>query len=123
MKNTILYIGAIMPLLWGLSHLFPTKSIVSGFGDISQDNRHIITMEWIIEGVSLIFIGLLVALVTYIDSANSVSFYVYLISVLALLSLATVAFFTGFKIKFLPFRMCPIVLTTASIFILAGTFL
>ena len=46
--------------LWGIAHLFATRAVVKGFGEISKDNKKIITMEWIVEGVSLIFIGTLV---------------------------------------------------------------
>ena len=66
-NHILLYLGAFFTFVWGVSHLFPTKSVVAGFGQISQDNKRIITMEWIIEGVSLIFIGLLVAVVTWLD--------------------------------------------------------
>lgn len=55
------YIGAAFVAFWGISHLFPTKNVVAGFGEISEDNRHIITMEWITEGLALIFIGAPVA--------------------------------------------------------------
>ena len=64
----ILYLGAFLTFLWGVAHLFPTRSVVEGFGEISQDNRRIIAMEWIVEGVSLIFIGLIVASLTWVDS-------------------------------------------------------
>jgi hypothetical protein len=39
------YLGAVLTGLWGVAHLFPTKAVVEGFGDISVDNRRIITME------------------------------------------------------------------------------
>lgn len=120
MADITLYIAAAIPILWGISHLIPTRNVVSGFGDISVDNRHIITMEWIIEGVSLIFIGLLVALVTYIEPLSNLSFYVYCISALALIVLAIVSLFTGYKINFLPFKMCPIVLSLSSVLIVVG---
>ena len=61
MTNQILvYIGAGFVGFWGIAHLFPTKNVVADFGDISEDNRNIITMEWIVEGMALIFIGALV---------------------------------------------------------------
>jgi hypothetical protein len=63
-NQVLLYLGSVLPLGWGIAHLFPTKSVVKGFGDISTDNRRIITMEWIIEGASLIFIGVVVSSVT-----------------------------------------------------------
>ncbi len=64
MSLVILYLGAILPLIWGIAHLIPTRNVVAGFGDISEDNHNIITMEWIVEGVSLVFIGTLVGVVT-----------------------------------------------------------
>ena len=78
MVNQIfLYLGSIFILIWGIAQLFPTKSIVKGFGDISIDNKRIITMEWIIEGVSLIFMGILVSSVTYIDYTSVVYKAIY----------------------------------------------
>ena len=116
----MLYLGAAFTALWGIAHLFPTRNVVKGFGEISSDNRRIITMEWIVEGVSLIFIGVLVAMVTIIDPTNSVSTAVYLLSALGLLVLAMVSLFTGFKIKFLPFRLCPVIFTVSAILIVIG---
>ena len=46
-NQILLYIGAALPFLWGISHLFPTASVVKGFGNISADNKNIITMEYI----------------------------------------------------------------------------
>jgi len=117
----LLYIGAALTLLWGIAHVFPTKSVVRGFGDISVDNRHIITMEWLIEGVALIFIGLLVVTVTLIDHVNPVSKAVDLLSVAALLALAVISLFTGFRVRFLPFRLCPFIFTVSAALILAGS--
>jgi hypothetical protein len=119
----LLYLGAAFTALWGISHLFPTRSVVKGFGTISHDNQRIITMEWIVEGVSLIFIGSLVALVTIIDPASIVSKAVYLFSAIGLLVLALVSLFTGFKIKFLPFKLCPVIFTLSAILIIMGGFL
>jgi hypothetical protein len=116
----LLYLGAAFTALWGISHLFPTRSIVKGFGTISVDNQRIITMKWIIEVVSLIFIGVLVAMVTIIDTTNSVSTAVYLLSAIGLLVLALVSLFTGFKIKFLPFRLCPVIFTVSATLIVIG---
>lgn len=56
-NQTLLYMGAFLLFVWGVAHLFPTRSVVSGFGGISHDNQRIITMEWIIEGITLIFMG------------------------------------------------------------------
>jgi hypothetical protein len=106
--------------LWGTVHLFPTKSVVRGFGEISIDNKHIITMEWIIEGIALIFVGILVAMVTSIDSHSVISRAVYILSACGLIVLAIVSLFTGFKVNFPPFKLCPAIFTVSAILILIG---
>jgi len=123
MNQILLYLGAFCTLAWGGAHLFPTRSVVKGFGQISQDNRHIITMEWIVEGVSLIFIGLLVAAVTLIDRTSTVSRAVYWIAFAELNVLSIVSLFTGFKVNFLPFKLCPVIFTASSVLIVLGSLL
>lgn len=119
-NQVLIYMGSAFVLIWGIAHLFPTRSVVSGFGDISVDNRRIIAMEWIIEGVALIFIGSVNAIVTAIDQTGSISLAVYLSSGVILIVLAVVSFFTGFKIRFLPFRLCPVIFTTSAVLIILG---
>ncbi len=118
-----LYAGSILPLVWGAAHLFPTKAVVRGFGDLSSDNRRTITMEWILEGVSLIFIGILVAMVTYVDPSNSISRLVYWVSFGFLNAFSIVSLFTGFRNSFVAFRLCPFIFTASSLLILAGCLL
>ena len=122
-NQILLYLGAFLPLFWGVAHLFPTQSVVSGFGAISLDNRRIITMEWITEGVALIFLGALVAVVTLIDSEHALAQAVYLLCAAALLVLAVVSLLTGFKVRFFPFKLCPFLFTAAALLILAGALL
>jgi len=116
-----LYLASAVIVFWGISHLFPTKSVVSGFGDISVDNKRIIAMEWIVEGVALVFIGSINAIVTAIDHTSSISLAIYFSSVVILIVLAVVSFFTGFKIRFLPFRLCPMVFITSAVLIIVGS--
>jgi hypothetical protein len=119
-NQTLLYLGAFFPFAWGVAHLFPTASVVRGFGEISEDNRRIIAMEWIVEGVALIFTGLLVAAVTLIDRTSAMARVVYWICFAELNVLSIVSLFTGFRIKFLPFKLCPLIFTGSSIMILLG---
>ena len=120
LNQVLIYSGSAFILFWGVAHLFPTRSVVSGFGEISVDNQRIITMEWITEGVALIFIGSINAIATAIDHTSSISLVIYLASFAVLLVLAIVSFFTGFRISFLPFRLCPVIFTTAAVLILLG---
>ena len=120
-NQILLYLGSFLPLFWGIAHLFPTRSVVKGFGDISLDNRRTITMEWIVEGVSLIFIATIVSSITYIDHTSVISRTVYWISFLMLNTLSIISLLTGFKVSFLPFKLCPVIFTTSSILILLGS--
>jgi hypothetical protein len=116
-NQILLYLGALFTFAWGVAHLFSTKSVVKGFGDISQDNKRIITMEWIVEGLSLIFIGTIVAVVTILDRNSTLSRSIYWICFAELNLLSIVSLFTGFKVNFLPFKLCPIIFTGSSILI------
>jgi hypothetical protein len=120
LNQVLLYSGSAFISFWGIAHLFPTKSVVAGFGEISVDNKQIITMEWIIEGIALIFIGSIVAIVTAIDHTSSIALVIYLSSVVVLIVLAIVSFFTGFKISFLPFKLCPVIFITSAVLIILG---
>ncbi|KPK14170.1 MAG: hypothetical protein AMJ67_16565 [Betaproteobacteria bacterium SG8_41] len=119
----LIYTGSAMPFLWGLAHLFPTRSVIRGFGDISADNRNIVAMEWVTEGVALMFLGTLVATVTVVDPRATVSGIVYLASSACLVVLATVSLSTGFKIAFLPFKLCPLIFSSSAALILLGWWL
>jgi len=118
--QVLLYVGAAITLLWGVGHLFPTKSVVKGFGDISTDNKHIITMEWIIEGVALIFIGFIVAGATFIGVDHKVSVFIFFASSSVLIVLAIISLFTGFKVNFLPFKLCPVLFSASAMLIMVG---
>lgn len=123
MNETLLYLGALLTGAWGITHLFPTAGVVRDFGEIGQDNRRIITMEWINEGATLIFIGALVAVVTVVDREASAARATYLAAIAALNGLSVISLFTGFHVHFLPFRLCPVIFTGSSLLILAGALL
>jgi hypothetical protein len=120
-NQILLYIASTLILAWGIAHLFPTAAVVRGFGDLSLDNKRIITMEWIVEGVSLIFIAAIVSSATYISYTSEVSKAIYRISFVMLNVLSVVSLFTGFKVRFLPFKLCPVIFTTSSVLILLAT--
>jgi len=120
-NQILLYLGSFFLFAWGVTYLFPTRSVVAGFGDISIDNKRIITMEWIIEGLSLIFIGAAVAFATVIDATAAVSKGLYWLSVVMLAVLAVVSLLTGAKVNFLPFKLCPVIFMTAAVLIALGS--
>jgi len=122
MTHLILVIsGAVISIVWGIAHIVPTKNVVNGFGKLSRDNKLIITMEWIAEGLTLIFVGaltLVVALLIGVD--NPVSRIVFLSVAIMLLAMATLTLFTGARSSIVPIKICPAVKTIASMLILIG---
>ena len=120
MDLILLFAGSGLTIIWGIAHLLPTNSVVQGFGEITIDNRRIITMEWMNEGLTLIFIGILVTTVTVIDASDIVSRAVYFVTAIMLLTMALLSFFTGFKISFLPFKLCPFIFSTSAVLIIIG---
>jgi hypothetical protein len=123
-SKTLLYIGSIVIILWGASHIVPTKSVVEGFGAITEENRLIITMEWVAEGLTLCFVGILVLYVTLqAGSVNSVSIIVYRASALMLLVMAGWTGLTGARTSIIPIKICPIVKTLVAISFILGSLL
>lgn len=120
MSTILLYISSFLLTAWGIAHLFPTKNVVKGFGAISADNKNIIAMEWINEGATLIFLGILVLVMTLADPALAISRLVYICVFGFLNILSLISMFTGFRVKFLPYKLCPIIFTGSSILILLG---
>ena len=124
LNEILLYIGSIAVTLWGIGHIVPTKSVVAGFGTISDDNEQIITMEWVAEGLALCFIGLLVLLVTILaETQNPVSILVYRTSAVMLLIMAAWTLLTGARTSVIWIKLCPAVKTAAAILIFLGSLL
>ena len=120
----LLYVGAAVITVWGIAHIVPTKSVVNSFGKISQDNRRIITMEWIAEGLTLCFIGLLVLFVTiWGETQNRTSAIVYLTSAVMLVVMAVLTSVTGARTSIVPIKICPFVKIAVAILFFLGTVL
>jgi hypothetical protein len=68
----------------------------------------------------LISVAAFASAVTAIDSRATTSTAVYAVAVATLLALAFVSLFTGFRIAFLPFRLCPIIFTVSAVLVAIG---
>lgn len=121
MNQVFLYVGAGLLVFWGAAHEFGARGAIRGFGELSTENRRVLAMEWIVEGATLIFLGLLTTAVTLVGPVDAVlSRVVYVAVVLMLNALSAISLFTGFRVRFLPYRLCPAVFTGASVLILLG---
>jgi hypothetical protein len=121
--HALLYVAAALTGLWGIAHLFATRGVVAGFGELTPDNRRIIAMEWIVEGVALVSLAALVVSVTAVDSATTVASAAYAVAIATLAVLALVSLATGFRVAFLPFRLCPFIFTVSAVMIALGAWL
>jgi hypothetical protein len=116
-----LYLGAAIVVVWGIAHIVPTKAVVRSFGPISPDNRRIITMEWVAEGLALIFIGLITLIVAMSAAlGDATALLVFHLCAAALSVLAIWTLIAGFRTSVVPIRICPVVLMTAAGLIILG---
>jgi len=123
-NDVLLYVGSSVIIVWGIGHIIPTKSVVKGFEPMSEDNRRIITMEWVAEGLTLCFIGLLVLFITILGgSQSSVSILVYVISASMLLAMAVWTLLTGARTSIVPIKICPVIKTAVAILFFLGAML
>ena len=119
--EVLLYAASSLLILWGVAHLMPTRS-VAGFGSISAENTRVITMEWIAEGLTMIFVGALVVLVTALGGADdSVSSVVYGASAGLLAAIAVLTALTGARTPVVWFKACPLLLATVIALLLLGS--
>jgi hypothetical protein len=121
MNEMLLYVGSAIIIIWGISHLIPTGAIVKGFGEISEDNKKILAMESIAEGITLCFLGVLVILVTSLgDSQSQTASIVYYSIVTMLIVMAILTVLTGARTSLTPYKICPFVKTLVAMLILFG---
>jgi len=123
MNGLLIYVGSGLLVFWGVFHMIPTRNVIKGFGVISTDNRRILAMEWINEGATLIFLGVLAAIVAALGNESTLSRAVLVCVAVMLNALSGISLATGARVSFLPYRLCPVIFSGASILILLGTFL
>lgn len=120
----LILIGASVIIAWGIGHIVPTKAVVAGFDPLSTDNRRILTMEWLVEGVTLCFVGI-AALVVTLDlgaDAHGAMLVNYLLAGF-LLVLAGVSALTGARTSIIPMKLCPFVKTAVAVLLVLGSVL
>lgn len=116
------YVASAVLIAWGSAHLGPTRTVAASFGAISADNRRILIMEWMAEGVTHISIGLLVILATAIEGADDATTQlVYVVSAAILVVLAGITAGTGARTPVIWFRVCPFVLTGSALLLVLAS--
>jgi hypothetical protein len=92
-------LAVAIAIVWGIAHLVPTQRVVAGFGGLRKDSRLVITQEWVAEGITLTFPGVLVGLITTMGQPSD--------SVLTAV--------TGARGSVVFFKICPIVKMPAAV--------
>lgn len=106
----LMMIAGIIVLLWGVAHLIPTRNVVRGMGLYELDSARIVTMEWVAEGFTLVFLGvLLIFLAPHVALGNPVGRGVTLLTVLMLIAMAIWVGVTGARTGLVFFKICPFV--------------
>ncbi|MEX1376043.1 MAG: hypothetical protein AB1Z23_01090 [Eubacteriales bacterium] len=120
----LVIIGSALLIIWGIAHLIPTKGVVSEFGEISLDNKRIIYMEWINEGLTLIFMGVLMILLASFGTIGSTVNTIAAVCVIVMLAaMSVLSLLTGFKVNFIPYKLCPVIFSISAILIAIGSFI
>lgn len=120
--SVLLYTESIAIILWGIAHIVPIKSVVSGFGAISQDNLRILTTEWIAEGLTFCLIGLLALFLAFSGGPHSaVTANVYRTCAIMLILMAVLSLFPRARTSIVFFKICPGLKTTVAVLFLLGT--
>ena len=120
--QVLVYTGSALLALWGAAHLIPTRAVVRGFGEISRDNALVLTMEWVAEGLTHLFVALLVVLVTAfagVDASGSLVVYRAAAGFLVAIAILTAA--TGARTPVVWYRVCPFLLTGVALLYVAGS--
>jgi hypothetical protein len=83
---------------------------------IAPDNRRILMMEWHMEGVLLVFVGLLVTLVRILAPEDEIAAtIVYRAAALALIAMAGLSAATGARTRIGPMKLCPPIFLIAAL--------
>jgi hypothetical protein len=107
-----------------VSHVIPTRQVVGGFGEITRDNRLIITMEWVAEGLTFMFVAVLIVAVTWSgQTPEAAEDLVYRLSTGFLLAIGAWTAMTGARTGVIWFKMCPVVMSVTSALLIAASLL
>lgn len=124
MADALVYVAGAVLIAWGTSHIAATRPVVESFGTIGVDNRRILTMEWVAEGITHVTIGLLVVLVAAVEGSDSgTADLVYRVLAAALVVFAGLTAATGSRTPVIWFKVCPFVLSGAAALLLVRTFI
>ena len=118
MNDILLFGAAAFLAVWGVAHLVKTRDVVSGFGLTTVDDRRVVTMEWIGEGLTVVFLAGLITTVA-LAGLGTTGRAVLWLSVVMLNVMSAVSLATGFRVDVIAYRLCPVIFTGTSLLVVA----
>jgi hypothetical protein len=125
MANTgLIYAGALVSAVCGVAHALPVRRVVERFEPLTEDNRRILTMEWISEGLTLGFIAVVAVLAASAAGAGDrLGRAVCSACAGMLLVMAGWTRLTGGRTRRVASRLAPLAKTVAAALMWAGAWL
>lgn len=122
MDEILAYLAAGLVAVWGVSHAIPTRQVVAGFGQITADNRLVITQEWLAESFTMWGIAVSVVVTTAVAGPDAdATEWLYRVAAGLLVALAVLTAFTGARTAVIWFKICPILLSSSAALLLAAS--
>jgi hypothetical protein len=123
MSAVLAYVSAALVAAWGVAHAAPTRQVLAGFEPVTADNRWVIKQEWLAEAFTMWGVAAVIIAATATGgTAASVRDWVYRAAAGLLLALAALTALTGARTPVIWFKVCPALLTSAAVLLLAASF-
>jgi hypothetical protein len=122
MSAVLAYAGAALVAVWGVAHAAPTRRVLAGFEPVTGDNRQILKQEWLAEAFTMWGIAAIVVAATASAGTADIRAWVYRATAGLLVALAALTAFTGARTPVIWFKVCPALLSSAAVLLLAGSF-
>lgn len=118
--SVLALVAAALVGAWGVSHALPTRQVLAGFEPIGRDNRRVLLQEWLAEAFTMWGVAALVAVTTLVAPDATVTVWVYDEVAALLVALAVLTALTGARTPVIWFKICPLLLGTSAVMLVAA---
>lgn len=124
MDQVLAYAAAALVAGWGIAHVIPTRKVLAGFAPVTPDNLRVILQEWLAEAFTMWGIAAVVITATAVGGADAdVTRAVYVAAAALLAALGALTALTGARTPVVWFKICPALLASSAILLLAASLL
>ena len=120
-ENVLAYVAAALVALWGVAHVIPTRQVVAGFEPITVDNRRVVVQEWLAEALTMWGVAAVVVVATAVGRGSDVTSWLYRVIAGLLIALAVLTAFTGARTSVIWFKICPVLLGSSAVLLIAAS--